>query len=99
VSSTLGDEGTRPGEERDDNGLTMKFCWCPPGSFRMGSPPDEPGRAKTDASQVSVTLSRGFWMGKYEVTQEQWRRVMGTSLRDKAGSDLAGEDPIIRCTT
>jgi sulfatase modifying factor 1 len=42
----------------------------------MGSPPDEPGR-RSDEEQVDVTLSRGFWMGKYEVTQSEWRRVSG----------------------
>ena len=42
----------------------------------MGSPPDEPGR-RADEEQVDVTLTRGFWMAKYEVTQGQWMRVMG----------------------
>ena len=27
--------------------------------------------------QVEVTLTRGFWMGKYEVTKGQWKRVIG----------------------
>jgi formylglycine-generating enzyme required for sulfatase activity len=54
----------------------IRLCWCPPGTFRMGSPPSEPGH-RPDESQVSVTLTRGFWMGKYEVTQGQWKRVMG----------------------
>lgn len=89
------DVGARPGEERDDNGLKMKFCWCPAGSFRMGSPLDEPER-QSDEGPVNVALSRGFWIGKYEVTQSQWRLVMGTSLEDqrrKAGlpAELYGE--------
>src|SRR6185503_5049267 len=50
--------------------------WCPAGTFVMGSPPDEPER-RPGEDQVAVTLSRGFWMGKYEVTQGQWRRVVG----------------------
>jgi formylglycine-generating enzyme required for sulfatase activity len=54
----------------------MKLCWCPPGRFLMGSPPDEPER-RTDEDQVEVRITRGFWMGKYEVTQEQWKRVTG----------------------
>jgi formylglycine-generating enzyme required for sulfatase activity len=60
----------------------MKFCWCPPGSFRMGSPPTEPERGN-DEGPVQVTLSRGFWMGKFEVTQAQWQQVMGTTLRQQ----------------
>ena len=42
----------------------------------MGSPPGEPER-RPDEDQVEVTLSRGFWMARYEVTQGQWKRVVG----------------------
>jgi formylglycine-generating enzyme required for sulfatase activity len=100
ATGTIPDEGTRPGQERDDNALKMTFSWCPAGSFKMGSPPDEPERQKNeggkDGKQVDVSLI-GFWMGKYEVTQSQWQQVMGTSVRDqmaKAGStSLSGEGP------
>ena len=80
--------GSRPGEQRTVSGV--KLCWCPPGKFRMGSPPMEPGH-RPDESPVDVTLTRGFWMGKYEVTQEQWRRIMGTIpgvLNAGAGDDF-----------
>src|SRR5262245_30777899 len=63
-------EGTTPGQHWAGNGLRMKFRWCPAGSFTMGSPADEPD-GLGNAGQVSVTLSRGFWLGKYEVTQGQ----------------------------
>jgi formylglycine-generating enzyme len=66
--------GTKAGEEMPVGGV--RLCWCPPGRFRMGSPPDEPGR-RADESSVEVTLTKGFWMGKYEVTQGQWKQVMG----------------------
>ena len=46
----------------------VELCWCPPGRFRMGSPPGEPER-RPGEDQVEVTLSRGFWIGKFEVTQ------------------------------
>jgi len=42
----------------------------------MGSPPTEPER-RPGEDQVEVTLSRGFWLAKYETTQSQWRRIMG----------------------
>jgi sulfatase modifying factor 1 len=42
----------------------------------MGSPPGEHDR-RPDEDQVEVTLTRGFWMGKYEVTQGQWKHVVG----------------------
>ena len=64
-------EGTQAGQERDDNGLKMIFVWCPPGNFVMGSPPGEPECFETE-DQVEVVLTRGFWIGKYEVTQGNW---------------------------
>jgi formylglycine-generating enzyme required for sulfatase activity len=42
----------------------------------MGSPPGEPDR-RQDEAQVEVTLTRGFWIGKYEVTQGQWKKTIG----------------------
>jgi sulfatase modifying factor 1 len=66
-------------EEWSDNGLQMSFCWIPPGSFTMGSPKTEAGRSIHGAEdQVSVTLTRGFWLGKHEVTQGEWTAVMST---------------------
>ncbi len=49
----------------------------PPGTFRMGSPPDEDGRMDEEALH-SVTLTEGFWIGVFPVTQRQWYQVMGT---------------------
>ena len=42
----------------------------------MGSPPTEPER-RPGEDQVEVTLTRGFWMAKYEATQGQWKRAVG----------------------
>jgi len=67
-------EGTRPGEEREVAGV--RVCWCPPGRFLMGSPPGEPER-RPGEDQVEVTLTRGFWMARYETTQGLWKRVAG----------------------
>jgi len=83
--------GTRAGEEWSDNTLKMKFCWCPPGEFTMGSPPSEPDR-DDDENQVDVTLSKGFWLGKYEVTQTEYQKVMGNNpswfSADGGGKDM-----------
>ncbi|PID73938.1 MAG: hypothetical protein CSB33_01135 [Desulfobacterales bacterium] len=54
----------------------MQFVWIPPGEFLMGSPEDEPGR-DDDEQQHRVTISKGFYMGKFPVTQAEWKRVMG----------------------
>lgn len=66
--------GARAGSPRAISGIELR--WCPPGSFRMGSPESEPGH-RPDERQVEVTLTSGFWLGKYEVTQKQWQQVMG----------------------
>lgn len=42
----------------------------------MGSPPTEPER-RQDEEQVDVTLTKGFWMDQFEVTQGDWKRVIG----------------------
>ena len=64
----LYDEISRIGASRLESlpgGVEMEFVFCPKGTFKMG---DERNR--------SVRLTRGFWIGKYPVTQEQWKSVM-----------------------
>ncbi|HVJ82943.1 MAG TPA: SUMF1/EgtB/PvdO family nonheme iron enzyme, partial [Planctomycetia bacterium] len=67
-------EEKKAGEEKSVSGV--KFCWCPAGKFWMGSPKGEPER-RPGEDQVEVTLSRGFWMAKFETTQGQWKRIAG----------------------
>jgi formylglycine-generating enzyme len=66
--------GDKAGAERTIGGI--RCCWCPPGRFVMGSPATEVGH-RPDETQVEVTLTRGFWMAKFEVTQADWRRIVG----------------------
>lgn len=100
--------GKRAGEERDWKiapGLKMTFCWCPLGSFLMGSPSpkwysfllppffskiDEPRR--WSENQVRVTMSSGYWIAKTQVTQVQWYAVMGKNPSKFKGDDL----PVVR---
>lgn len=56
-------------------GATMEMIWCAPGTFDMGSPVGEDGRFENEVPH-QVTLTRGFWLGKHEVTQRQWESVM-----------------------
>lgn len=49
-----------------------------PGTFTMGSPADEVGR-NSDEDQHTVTLTKSFYMGVFEVTQRQWELVMGSN--------------------
>ena len=64
-----------------------EFVRIPPGEFRMGSKSSE---ADNDERPVTkVRISRGFYLGKYEVTQGQWQAVMGSnpSRFDECGPD------------
>ena len=70
--------------------LVMPFAFCPAGSFTMGSPSAEEGRSSYE-NQVSVTMSKAFWMAKTEVTQAQWRAVMGSNPSGFKGDDLPVE--------
>jgi len=55
------------------------LVFIPPGKFRMSSPPDEVDRSDWEGPQTAVTISRGFWMGKCEVTQGKYLAVMGSN--------------------
>jgi formylglycine-generating enzyme required for sulfatase activity len=68
--------------------IPMELVYIPPGTFQMGSPTSERGRASWE-SQHDVTLTRGYFIGKYEVTQAQWVALMGSnpSVLDGIGDD------------
>jgi formylglycine-generating enzyme required for sulfatase activity len=55
------------------------LVFIPPGTFRMGSPTNEVNRSTDEGPQTAVTISRGFWMGKYSVTQGDYLAVMGSN--------------------
>src|SRR5471030_570593 len=62
------------------NSIGMIFVWIPAGNFIMGSPKEETGREPyhgDDETLHKVTLTRGFYMGVYAVTQEEWQAVVG----------------------
>ena len=79
----------RGGESRAFDG--MEFVWVPAGEFRMGSTSSE---AFGDEQPVTrVRISRGFWLGKHEVTQSEWQAVMGTNPSSFSG---CGRCPVER---
>src|SRR5689334_6547226 len=94
--------GKDAGQVRDDNDLKMKLVWCPPGKFTMGSPKTELGfnnKRYDNEDQVSVTLTKGFWLAETELTQGQWQKLMGTNpwsgkvkVKDSAYSFKEGAD-------
>lgn len=75
--------GPRPGKRRTFAGMAM--AWCPAGEYMMGSPQDERERNDDEGPQHRVTFGTGFWLGKYPVTRQQWREVMGANAREILG--------------
>jgi formylglycine-generating enzyme required for sulfatase activity/tRNA A-37 threonylcarbamoyl transferase component Bud32 len=75
--------GVRPERDRDGRlvptaDTSLVFVLVPGGAFRMGSPPDEPGHAPEEGPRHTVELAP-FLVSKYELTQGQWERVVGTN--------------------
>ncbi|MCD6404609.1 MAG: formylglycine-generating enzyme family protein [Planctomycetes bacterium] len=61
----------------EKTGIEMVFI--PAGEFMMGSPSNESGRGSDEGPQHRVRLTKPFYLGKYEVTQREWRKVMGSN--------------------
>jgi formylglycine-generating enzyme required for sulfatase activity len=63
-------------------GISLEMVLIPAGKFMMGSLENEKDRFD-DETQHGVTLTKSYYMGKYEVTQEQWEAVMGDNPSSK----------------
>lgn len=72
-------------------GVNIEMVWVKPGTFLMGSPESDEGRWSDEGPQHEVTISQGFYLGKYEVTQAQWEAVMDSS--PWKNQDLVRNDP------
>ncbi len=80
------------------NSFGMEFVLIPKGSFMMGSPTSEAGR-KEDEIQHRVTISNSFYLGKYEVTQGQWKAITGSlpnGMNELAPEFFGDNKPVIR---
>ena len=76
---SIGPENTKAVPPKNfTNSIGMKFVWIPPGNFMMGSPREENERWD-DETQHKVTLTKGFYMGVYTVTQKEWKVIMGVA--------------------
>ncbi len=86
-------------------GVKMKFCWIPAGKVQLGAPKSEQDYVtktynggkrpdyldrETESARGEFT-TKGFWLAKYAVTQEQWEAVMGNnpSFFSKQGDGMA----------
>jgi formylglycine-generating enzyme required for sulfatase activity len=73
-------------EPRTISSIDLQLMPIPAGDFVMGSPVGEPGRETDEEPLTKVTISQSFWLGRYEVTQGQWRAVMGSDLKAAANT-------------
>ena len=73
------------------NEVNMELVFIPAGEFDMGSPPSEPKRDK-DEGQHHIKLTKAFYMGKFEVTQLQYRVIMNDNKSKFGGDNLPVEN-------
>ncbi len=73
------------------NEVTMTVVYIPAGEFEMGSPPTEP-KKDNDEGQHRVKLTKAFYMGKFEVTQLQYRVIMHQNKSKFGGDKLPVEN-------
>ena len=92
ISGQEGSERTTPSGKTFTNSIGMTFVQIPPGTFMMGIPSSEPNR-DSDETQHRVTLTKPYYMQTTEVTQGQWKAVMGNnpSYFDSCGNDCPVE--------
>ena len=86
--------------------VDLEMVWIPAGTFMMGSPKNELGR-NDDEKQHQVTLTKGFWIGKYPVTQAQYKAITGNRpsnfmnfffmLKNNPVESVSWEDAINYC--
>jgi formylglycine-generating enzyme len=71
--------GVQPGIPVTVNSIGMKLALIPPGSFWMGSLPEEANRYTDEDPRHRVDLTQSFLLGVYQVTQGEYERVMRTN--------------------
>ena len=69
-----------------DSGVALEFVRVPAGKFLMGSPNEERDADRSEHPRHEVTISKDFYLGRYEVTQEQYHAVTGKSPSEKKGA-------------
>ena len=67
--------------------LNLEMVLIPAGTFMMGSPESE-DRPWDNETQHKVTLTKPFYLGKFTITQEQWKLVVGNNPSQTKGAKL-----------
>ncbi|PKN07719.1 MAG: hypothetical protein CVU73_09865 [Deltaproteobacteria bacterium HGW-Deltaproteobacteria-8] len=78
-------EEHKAGDTWTDPATGMEFVWVPQGCFQMGT-----AEGRADESPVHEVCLSGFWLGRFELTQGQWAKVMGNNPSFTQGSAGGG---------
>jgi formylglycine-generating enzyme required for sulfatase activity len=70
-------EQRKAGETKINPQDGLAYVWIPPGTFQMGCSPGDDGCQDDEKPAHRVTISKGFWIGQTEVTQEAYQKVVG----------------------
>jgi formylglycine-generating enzyme required for sulfatase activity len=81
----------RPGDTQVNPKDGLTYVWIPPGTFTMGCSAGDTDCDGDEKPAHQVTISKGFWMGQTEVTQEAFQRVTGNNPSKFKGSKLPVE--------
>jgi formylglycine-generating enzyme required for sulfatase activity len=74
------------------NGIAMEFVYIKPGTFVMGGVRPKGGKYEcVELPKHEVTITKGFYLGKYEVTQGQYVALMGGKTDEPNIPISAGE--------
>ncbi|MCB9761273.1 MAG: SUMF1/EgtB/PvdO family nonheme iron enzyme [Alphaproteobacteria bacterium] len=92
VAGVSGPEVVAPKRLRLASG-EMELVWVPPGTFVMGASPDDRAATSWERPPHTVTISKGFWLGRFPVTNAQYQRyVEATGAREPQSFRQEGFD-------
>ncbi len=81
-------------------GVTLTVSYVPAGTYLMGSPETERGRGEIETEDLHpVSLTSGYYMGIYSVTQSQWEAIVPTPMPTFCGDSGIGPDNPVYCVS
>jgi len=92
VAGNVADVKTPHGKTKVNPKDGLTYVWIEPGTFSMGCSPGDNECYEWEKPAHRVTITKGFWMGQTDVTQEAWQRVTGTNPSNLKGANLPVED-------
>ena len=76
----------------ENNGILIEMIFVQGGTFTMGCTYEQGGDCKNNEKPAHQVTVSSFYIGKYEITQTQWKAVMGANPSDQIGDYLPVEN-------